>query len=352
MHTQTETDRTQLTSYETEQVQEIAVWKSQPPNPVSELWQRITLPVARVVKRLIPDPLVRAAIAQSYETSARLAGQKDIERRAGVDNLADLRNRPLEECDRMAKQVGANAMVLATVEGAATGAGGVLTTLIDVPLLFVLTLRTILKIGHCYGYALDDRKDRQFVLGVLVTAVSGTPETRRQRIDRLDQVEDLLIEETQEEVLTEELTSFLFQVEIFEEVPGVGAISGGLLNLAFLRRVDQTARRAFQERWLLDNGKVDAIAPAEVHPRYLAPGWSGGLGRLAYSGCYSLGFGAALPVFVTAELIRPMGTALTRGIRESAAQARRGIAWSLPRGWGAAAPAHAEGEAVSSLAPA
>ena len=80
---------------------------------------------------------------------------------------------------------------------------------------------------------------------------------------------NLIIEETQEEILGDELLSFLFQLEIFEEVPGVGAISGALLNLAFIRRIDVTARRVFQERWLQDDGKVVEIAPAVVHERYV-----------------------------------------------------------------------------------
>ena len=116
--------------------------------------------------------------------------------------------------------------VWATVEGAATGAGGVLTTVIDIPLLFILSLRTILRIGHCYGYTLDHPHDQKFVLGVLIAATSGSLATRRKRLDQLREIEHLLVEETQEEILADELLSLLFQLEIFEEVPGVGLISG------------------------------------------------------------------------------------------------------------------------------
>ncbi len=350
MNAQAELDRTQLTSYENEQIQEIAAWKSNPPNPLAELWKRITEPGARLIDRLIPDRLVSGAIEKSFDAAEKLDNADDIKHRAGIADLAELKHRPLEDCDRLAGQVGKNALVLATLEGAATGAGGALTTLIDVPLLFVLSLRTILRIGHCYGYAPSGREDRQFLLGVLVTALSGTPESWRERIDRLHRIEELLLEETQEAILTEELSSFLFQLEIFEEVPGVGAISGGLLNLVFLHRVNETARRAFQERWLRDNGKVESIAPAPAHPRHLVTGWGGVLGRLAYSGGFSLGYGVALPVFVAAELIWPLGNALTRGIRSSTAAARQGIARSMPGGWGETAPAMADGEAA--LAPA
>ena len=197
-----------------------------------------------------------------------------------------------------------SADVLATVEGAATGVGGFLTTLIDVPLLFVLALRTVFRIGHCYGYSLDDRRCRGYVLGILVAAMSGSLPTKRDRLDRLRDIEDLVIEETQEDVLTQELLSLLFQLEIFESVPGVGAISGGLLNLAFIHHVNQTARRVFQERWLRDNGKVEEIDPVPVHPRHLATRWTGTLGCAMRSGCYGVGFAVAMPVCAAAALVR------------------------------------------------
>jgi len=139
----------------------------------------------------------------------------------------------------------------------------------------------------------------------LITATSGTLETRHQRLEQLKQLEKLLVEEAREDILTEEALSLLFQLEIFEEVPGLGALSGALLNLALIARVDHTARRVFQERWLRDNGKIRTIVPAATHALNLAPGWSGVLGRAAHAGVYTLGFGAALPVWFVASLFRP-----------------------------------------------
>jgi hypothetical protein len=304
MTTETNVAKAKLTPYESDQVEQIAAWKSSPPNPFSELFKAITMPVADRVEKIIPDELVRVAVEKSYDASEYVAGKEDIKRQAGVQILDELWHKPLEECDRLAFRVGAAAQGWATVEGAVTGFGGVITTLLDVPLLFVLSLRTILRVGHCYGYSLDHVKDQHFVLGILIAAMSGSLAVKRQRLDRLREIEHLLLEETQEEVLTEEAMSVLFQLEIFAEIPGVGAISGALLNIAFIRRVEQTARRVFQERWLQHNGKVRVIAPAAVHARHLATGRSGALGRAAYAGFYSLGFGAALPVYLVASVLR------------------------------------------------
>jgi len=306
MSTQARAAKAKLTPYESEQVRRIAAWKSKPPNPFAELFKRITLPGANLVEKVLPDRIVRVAIEKSYDASKMLAGQADIKLQAGVRDLRDMLHKPLEECDGLADQVSAGSQAWATIQGAATGAAGVLTTLIDIPLLFVLSLRTILKIGHCYGYPLEGTREQRFVLGLLIAATAGTLETKHKRLEQLKELEDLVIEETQEEIVSEEALSLLFQLEIFEEVPGIGAISGALLNLAFLRRVDRTARRVFQERWLRDNGKIRTIAPAATHARDLASGWSGAFGRAAHAGVYTLGFGAVLPVWFVVSLFRPM----------------------------------------------
>jgi hypothetical protein len=321
MTTAIHTRQSELTPYEAEQIRRIAAWKSEPPNPLSELWKRIALPAARAIERIIPDRVVRAAIMKSYDASELLADREDVRRRAGVRDLVELRQGPLERSDRLAIEVGSSAQALGAVEGAATGAGGILTTFLDVPLLFVLALRAIRKIAHCYGYPMVHHKDRHFALGVMAAALAGSLEVRRERIHRLRELEELLIEETQEEILTEEALSFLFQIELLGDIPGIGAISGAALNWLFMRRVDETARMVFQERWLRENGKVEHIEPAEAPARHLAGGWSGALRRATYAGGYSLGFGATLPVYAVASLFRPMDNALVRGLRDGATAA-------------------------------
>jgi EcsC protein family len=314
MRSRTKPAEKTLSPYEAEQVEQIARWKSTPPNALSELFKLITTSASNLVEKVIPEKLVVGAIEKAYNASELIAGQDDIRRQAGVSQLGELRNKPLEECDRLAVRVGLAARTWATVEGAATGAGGVLTTLIDIPLLFILSLRTILRVGHCYGYSLDHPHDRTFVLGILIAATSGSLATKRKRLDQLREIKHLLVEETQEEILADEALSILFQLEIFEEVPGVGLASGALLNLAFVRRVDITARRVFQERWLEDNGKVHIIKPAAVHDRHLVHGWRGAFGRVVYSGFYSVGFGAGLPVCIVASLFRSMDHSVQAGL--------------------------------------
>jgi hypothetical protein len=105
----------------------------------------VVLQVAKLVTKLVPEKAVRSAVELSYSGAEKLAGRASIARQAGVEDIAELRRKPLDECDRLAKEVAMATMAVAAVEGAVTGAGGAVTTLIDVPLLFGSALRTIVR---------------------------------------------------------------------------------------------------------------------------------------------------------------------------------------------------------------
>lgn len=321
----------ELTPYEERQVHAIAEWKSQPPNPFAETIKMLTLPGASALEKVIPDRLARGAIEKAYDVSAYFSGMDDVKRLGGVADVTAMRQKQLEVCDRIARRIGLSAQSLSFVEGAATGAGGAITTIVDIPLLFILSLRTILKIGHCYGYRLDTPRDRQFVLGVLITATSTTLNVKRERLWQLREIEEWLLEETQEEVVAEEALSLLFQLEVFDAIPGVGAISGGALNLAFMRRVENTARHVFQERWLREHGKVAHIEPAEVHARALATGVAGTISRVAYTSSYAVGFCASLPFWLAGRMLGSKPGPLVNGTLAGASAAAEHVDALLTR---------------------
>jgi hypothetical protein len=229
-------------------------------------------------------------------------------------------------CDSLSREVGTLAQGIAVLEGALTGAGGIWTALLDVPLLFTLCLRTIIKMGHCYGYTLDRPNDKAWVLGALAVALSSTKERRTELMAQLRDIEDLLLEEIQQDVVIEETASLLTQVEIFEDIPVFGAVTGGLLNLSVAHRTDVTARHLFQERWLRDNGKVDTIEPAALRGKIPAMhGWKGTFARAGYGTVYGLTFGASFPFFLLGAMFAPLASPIVSGISDGASAAVHGV---------------------------
>ncbi len=138
-----------LDEYESRQVEQIAAWKSEFPNPFGELFRAAAQPLGKAVEFIIPDRMAQLAIESTYKAADFAATATDIKVQAGVNELSKLRQCPLAVCDKLSRRVGTIAQAIATAEGALTGACGIWTTLLDVPLLFGECLRMILKIGHC-----------------------------------------------------------------------------------------------------------------------------------------------------------------------------------------------------------
>ncbi len=321
-----------LTEYESRQVEKIAAWKSEFPNPFGELFRRAAQPLAKVAEAVIPDRLALLSIDAAYKASDLTATQGDIKRQAGVADLPGLQQGALEVCDRLSRRVGTLAQGVATVEGALTGAGGVWTTLLDMPLLFGLCLRTIIKIGHCYGYALDRPTDKAWVLGAFAVALAGTRQRRAELQARLREIEELLLEETQEQVLVEEAAALLTQIEAFESIPVFAAATGALLNLSVAHKTEVTARHLFQERWLRDTGKVDTIEPKpDTDGVPSTPGWSGAFARAGYTTVHGLSFGVAFPVCLGATILGPLVHPIASRLRGMGSSAK-GKPRELPDG--------------------
>ena len=168
--------------------------------------------------------------------------------------------------------------------------------------------------------------DKAWVLGALAVALSSTKERRTELMARLREIEDLLLEQTQEQVVVEETASLLTQIEVFEDIPVFGAVTGGLLNLSTAHRADVTARHLFQERWLRDQGKIDEIEPSpDVSELPALSGWSGVFARIGYSTVYGASFGAAFPVYLAGAIFAPVTDSIRSGFRDGARAAIDGV---------------------------
>ncbi len=308
--------RSPATPYEAAQIRQIAAWKAEEPHLRAGLLGKAAERIAHFAERFIPPNVAQGAIQKVYDEAELCATRGDIERHAKVESLDELRHRPLEDCDQLSRGVAAWGEGIAVVGGAATGLGGFLTSALDVPFLLGIALRTIIRVGHCYGYALDNPKDRRAVLGILLVAATDDPAKKRKLLGKMREVEDWLIEEAEEDLIEDEALELLLQIEIFDDIPGLGAVSAGVGNYAFTHHVANAARRVFQEWWLRDNGKVGTIDPhaftpdeADAHHQPGVISWA------VYTGSYYLGFGASWPAWLVARSFRGVENALTRGTR-------------------------------------
>lgn len=261
----TATSRPALSPYEAARVREIAAWKSTRISRLTEVIDTLTTPVTWAVGHFIPRNAVTRVVTSMEWVAHRSDPLNEVLKAAGVASLAELREGRLEECDALASMFTARAERFAVVESAATGFGG---PLFHVPAQLIAALRSITRIGHCYGYELDDSLGHAVVLDILEIATLDSLEERQRLIERLhtaiDQQEEAL---PGSEDLLHRTSRNLIAEEAVDLIPVVGTAVSFLFDSQFMHGVDEAARRIFQERWLRDHGRVEEIPPASLETR-------------------------------------------------------------------------------------
>ena len=173
-----------LTPYEAVQVERIAAWKARRPGLIPRTFDAIKRPFDRLFDRIIPPFHAAKMLARADQAANWNLGLDLIKRVAGVDDIALLREGPLERCDRLVKKVEDISREVITTESLLAGVGGLATELLDLPAEIMLALRTVRRVAGCYGYKLDRPQDRILVLAVIGLSLQGDPR-ERSRIEKL-----------------------------------------------------------------------------------------------------------------------------------------------------------------------
>jgi hypothetical protein len=325
-----------LTQYEERAVEEIALWKAETPSRVARTVEFLRKPFNDAIGRVVTGSTAQSWCARVESLVNQQAGRDEIARAAGVKAVEELAHRSLEECDQLAQDVSVRAQRRAIIEASAAGAAGFVGAALYVPILLAAAVRAIRRIGHCYGYPLATERDRHYVLGVLELATAEEPEVRQDIRARLY----LLMHDPKMAPLElRGLRRAMAEDLAVEALPILGELAAVVLDYAFMRRVDNAARRVFQERWLRRRGKVLVIPPAEVglRSRGLSVAWEASR-EVLYLGSFGLGFVATMPVVAAAAVLRrslpePAIRGATDGARAAVASVDR-----LRVGLGADAP--------------
>jgi hypothetical protein len=302
-----------LSVYEFEQIHAIAVWKSEQPSALGSLVGGVFAPLKPWVARTVRRSLIERAVADLETVGAIAEGIAEIARQANISDVRQLRYSPMKECDSLASRITMSAQRDRAVQDLLQQStpGSVLRSTFPLPL--VMAIRFICRVGHCYGYVLDSTADRRFVLDVVgMSSQEGpAPSYARGGVEPTTLHDDgrLAPAGAVTAVLEPKATARASEPLLPDRL---------ILDHAFLNQVDVVARRAFQERWLVDNGKAEAIAPATPRRRSALDDMNRAMNQMAYMVGGAIGFGAVFPVVVLCELLARGEHAGAQGLRDGA----------------------------------
>ncbi|MBR3723354.1 MAG: EcsC family protein [Selenomonadaceae bacterium] len=261
-------------SYEDKQVSVIKNWMNEEPGVVSQTFGFIAKPLTSVVQAVIPEAAIIAVLNGANSMGEFLADESDILRDGNVSKIEDLRNKDLKISDELANSVHNWAIALAAGEGGVAGATGVVGIAADIPTILTLALRTIHKIGLCYGYRANNKAERDFVLTVLSAAGANSQIEKIRALATLKAIEVIIQKQSWKNIekkiaeymgketaikaiktLAKQLGINFSKRKALQAIPLMGAGIGAAVNADFMRDVGYAAIHSYQRRWLDDKDK-------------------------------------------------------------------------------------------------
>lgn len=192
------------------------------------------------------------AILEGY----RLNGHPEID---ALDKISTL---DLEEVDKQIGWLGAKYKGIATVEGAATGAAGVLGIAPDIVALVTLNLRAIGEYATYCGFDMSLQQERLFAITVLGAASTSGDANKATAMAQLAKLaSDISRRRTWKELERQAFVKIIQRIaraigirltkaKLAQVVPVTGALIGAGFNAHFTSRVCDTSFHAFRERFL------------------------------------------------------------------------------------------------------
>ncbi len=265
-----------LDEYEKEQMRAIDKWKQEKPGVVKTAMAYVMFPISLIIQAVVPSSAIRAVISGASAAAEWLVDEAGVIRKGGVAAIDELRTKDLPLSDKLANDVHNWAVGIAAAEGLGTGVWGIYGLALDIPFIVALALRTIHRIGLCYGFRCKDEEGKRFVLALLSAACPNSPSEKADAVKILRAIDVMVAKQTMKTVaekaaqrqlakeavmisiknLGRQLGINISERKVLQAIPAIGAVVGGSVNGWFINDVAWAARRAFQERWLIDNHMI------------------------------------------------------------------------------------------------
>ena len=212
----------------------------------SSLLNRISKNAQTKINGMIPEK-VHTIMTESIKNmvKATLAGSSITTKKRQGAGLS------LEERDERLKEKLSVYRKTAVIEGAGTGAGGILLGLADFPLLLSIKMKFLFEAAAVYGFDTTEYAERLFVLHVFQLAFSSDEKRREtfQIIQDWEQQKDKLTDMDWRD-FQQEYRDYIDLAKMLQMVPGIGAVVGAYANYNLLDHLGETAMNAYRMRLL------------------------------------------------------------------------------------------------------
>lgn len=236
-----------MVDYEQQVKQELAQWKKKMMRKPSFM-NRMTRNMQTKVNNLIPEKVHKALTATIRQMiKGVLFGAKHTTAPPVLDQ-------PLAVRETLIMEKISQYQKTAAAEGGITGAGGILMGLADFPLLIGIKIKLLYSIAALYGYAVNDYKERVYLLYIFQLAFSSQQHRSmvfqkmvnwKEQSDQLPNTPDSFDWRT----FQQEYRDHIDLAKMMQLVPIIGAPVGAVVNYRLIKKLGETAMNAYRMRW-------------------------------------------------------------------------------------------------------
>lgn len=145
----------------------------------------------------------------------------------------------------------------AMIEGAGTGAGGILIGLTDLPLLLSIKIKLLYELASIYGFDVKDYRERMYILSIFQLAFSSQDHVNKvfAKIENWDEYKDTLSDDINDldwRSFQQEYRDYIDLAKLLQLVPGIGAFVGAYVNNKLVDKLGEYAMYAYRMRILSD----------------------------------------------------------------------------------------------------
>ena len=145
----------------------------------------------------------------------------------------------------------------AMIEGAGTGAGGILIGLTDLPLLLSIKIKLLYELASIYGFDVKDYRERMYILSIFQLAFSSQDHVNKifAKIENWDEYKDTLSDDINDldwRGFQQEYRDYIDLAKLLQLIPGIGAFVGAYVNNKLVDKLGEYAMYAYRMRILSD----------------------------------------------------------------------------------------------------
>jgi len=238
-----------MTQYEKQVYIQLQFWQQKMQKKPS-FTDRVSRKVQNKINGIIPEKIHNAiTIAIEKMVKAVLFGAKFTT----SDRLVKLASLQLREA-YVKKQINVYQKT-ASVEGAITGAGGILMGLADFPILIGIKIKLLFEISALYGYDVKDYKERLFILYIFQLSFSS--QENRNKVYKLIEGWQGYSGSLPENVgefdwrnFQQEYRDYIDLAKMAQLIPVIGAAVGAIANYKLIAQLGDTAMNCYRMRMI------------------------------------------------------------------------------------------------------